>query len=99
MREIIRKFVSRKFIAAAASFLFGVVISLLSLDANVAVACMGAGISGASTLAYIITEGRIDLAAIKKTAESFKDAAETITNSKDSGSLLNKFDSIPEKNE
>lgn len=90
MNDIIRKLTSRKFIAAAASFLFGAVITVLSLDVNVAVACMGAGISGASTLTYIITEGRIDAAAVKKTVEAFKGAAEAITNSDSSGSILDK---------
>lgn len=79
MSDIIRKFTSRKFIAAAASFLFGVVIALLSLDVNVAVSCMGAGISGTTALTYIITEGRIDLAAIQKTVEAFKEAAGAIS--------------------
>ena len=90
MTDIIRKFASRKFIAAAASFLFGAIIAVLSLDVNVAVSCMGAGISGATTLTSIITEGRIDLAAVKKTVDAFKEAAEAIA-SDDSDS--------PEKNE
>ena len=90
MNDIIHKLTSRKFIAAAAGFLLGIGITAAGLDANIVLSCIGAGISGASTLVYIVTEGHIDAASVKQTVEAFQQAGQTIGNSSSSGSILDK---------
>ena len=67
MNDILKKLTSRKFLAAVAGTALGAAITAAGLDANIVLSCMGAAMSGTSLLAYIITEGKIDAAAVKQT--------------------------------
>lgn len=89
MNDILKKLTSRKFLAAVAGTALGAAITAAGLDANIVLSCMGAAMSGASLLAYIITEGKIDAAAVKQTISAVQQAAQTIAESDSSGSLLN----------
>ena len=86
--DILKKFLSRKFLAAVAGTALGAAITAAGLDANIVLSCMGAAMSGASLLAYIITEGKIDAAAVKQTISAVQQAAQAIAGSDSSGSLL-----------
>ena len=88
MNDILKKLTSRKFLAAVAGTALGAAITAASLDANIVLSCMGAAMSGASLLTYIITEGRIDAAAVKQTISAVQQAAQAIAGSDSSGSLL-----------
>ena len=89
MNDILKKLTSRKFLAAVAGTALGAAITAAGLDANIVLSCMGAAMSGASLLAYIITEGKIDAAAVKRTISAVQQAAQAIAESDSSGSLLN----------
>ena len=88
MNDILKKLTSRKFLAAVAGTALGAAITAAGLDANIVLSCMGAAMSGASLLTYIITEGRIDAAAVKQTISAVQQAAQAIAGSDSSGSLL-----------
>ena len=88
MNDILKKLTSRKFLAAVAGTALGAAITAAGLDANIVLSCMGAAMSGASLLTYIITEGRIDAAAVKQTISAVQQAAQVIAGSDSSGSLL-----------
>ena len=88
MNDILKKLTSRKFLAAVAGTALGAAITAAGLDANIVLSCMGAAMSGASLLAYIITEGKIDAAAVKQTISAVQQAAQAIAESDSSGSLL-----------
>ena len=88
MNDILKKLTSRKFLAAVAGTALGAAITVAGLDANIVLSCMGAAMSGASLLAYIITEGKIDAAAVKQTISAVQQAAQAIADSDSSGSLL-----------
>ena len=89
MNDILKKLTSRKFLAAVAGTALGAAITAAGLDANIVLSCMGAAMSGASLLTYIITEGRIDAATVKQTISAVQQAAQAIAESDSSGSLLN----------
>ena len=89
MNDILKKLTSRKFLAAVAGTALGAAITAAGLDANIVLSCMGAAMSGASLLAYIITEGKIDAAAVKQTISAVQQAAQAIAESDSSSSLLN----------
>lgn len=103
MSDILKKLTSRKFIAAAAGFVFGAALTAAGLDINVVVSCLGAGVSCASVVTYIFSEGKIDAAAVKlaqQAAEEIKEAGQAIKDSEVTGSILDKpADALPEKNE
>lgn len=105
MSDIIRKLTSRKFIAAAAGFIFGAALAAAGLDVDVVVSCLGAGVSCASVVTYIFSEGKIDAAAVKlaqQAAGDIKEAGQAIKDSDVTGSILDKpaeADALPEKNE
>ena len=88
MNDILKKLTSRTFLAAVAGTALGAAITAAGLDANIVLSCMGAAMSGASLLAYIITEGKIDAAAVKQTISAVQQAAQAIAESDSSGSLL-----------
>lgn len=88
MNDILKKLTSRKFLAAVAGTALGAAITAAGLAANIVLSCMGAAMSGASLLAYIITEGKIDAAAVKQTISAVQQAAQAIAESDSSGSLL-----------
>ncbi|MCC8077954.1 MAG: hypothetical protein LIO60_06380 [Oscillospiraceae bacterium] len=63
-----QKLTSRKFLAAVAGFVTGLVM-VFGLDADVVTSVAGAVVSVASVITYIITEGKVDVAAVAQTVE------------------------------
>ena len=91
MNDIIRKLTSRKFVAAAAGFIFGAALAAVGLDVDVVVSCLGAGVSCASVVSYIFSEGKIDAEAVKlaqQAAGDIKEAGQAIKDSTVTGSIL-----------
>lgn len=91
MNEIVKKLTSRKFIAAAAGFIFGAALTAAGLDVNVVISCLGAGVSCASVVTYIFSEGKIDAAAVQlaqQAAGDIKEAGQAIKDSDVTGSIL-----------
>lgn len=90
--DILKKFLSRKFLAAVAGIAVGAGMAFGGLDGEIIVSCAGAAMACISAGAYIITEGRIDAAAVKQAVGAVQDAVETIADSDSSGSILDKSD-------
>lgn len=91
MNNILKKLTSRKFLAAAAGFVLGAALAAAGLDADVVVSCLGAGMSCASVVTYIISEGKIDAAAVqlaRQAAGDIKEAGQAIKDSDVTGSIL-----------
>lgn len=70
-----RKLSSRKLWAAVAGVVTGLAI-IFQLDEGAISSAAGAVVSVASVVTYIITEGKVDAASIKKAAEDVQDAVE-----------------------
>lgn len=68
MRTFVNKITSRKLLLAAAGVLAGLV-AFFGLDENIVSQISGAVVSIASIIAYIVTEGKVDAAAVKKNQE------------------------------
>ena len=91
MNDIIRKLTSRKFVAAAAGFILGAALAAAGLDVDVVISCLGAGVSCASVVTYIFSEGKIDAAAVKlaqQAAGDIQEAGQAIKDSDVTGSIL-----------
>ena len=102
MSDIIRKLTSRKFIAAAAGFIFGAALAAAGLDIDVVVSCLGAGVSCAPVVSYIFSEGKIDAVAVQLAQQAgadIKEAGQAIKDSDATGSILDKTASLPDKTE
>ncbi|HHT17908.1 MAG TPA: hypothetical protein GXZ77_09425 [Papillibacter sp.] len=69
MNQIGQKLSSRKFWAAVAGLVAGLAM-VFGLDADIISTVSGAVVTIASVIAYIVTEGSIDAAAVKKAPES-----------------------------
>ena len=74
METIKRKLSSRKLWAAIAGVITGLSM-VFGLDETVISTVAGAVVSVASLMTYIITEGKIDAAAVKNAADKVQDAA------------------------
>jgi phage shock protein PspC (stress-responsive transcriptional regulator) len=72
-----RKLSSRKLWAAVAGVVMGLAMAF-GLDEGTISTVAGAMTSVASVVAYIVTEGKIDAAAVKKAVEDAQDAVETL---------------------
>lgn len=83
--DILKKFLSRKFLAAAAGTTIGAAVALLGLDQSIIASCFGAAMSCASVLMYIRTEGKIDAEAVKQAVSAVQNAVETIVDSDNDG--------------
>ena len=88
MNDILKKLTSRKFVAAVAGTVLGAAITYAGLDVNITLSWMGAAMSGLSLLTYIITEGKIDAAAVKQTVGAVQQAIQATADSPSSGSIL-----------
>lgn len=77
METLKRKLSSRKLWAAVAGVITGLAM-VFGLDEGVITSVSGAVVSVASVVAYIITEGRVDAAAVKTAVEDVQSAAGTI---------------------
>ena len=78
METLKRKLSSRKLWAAIAGVVTGLAM-VFGLDENVIADVAGAVVSVASLMTYIITEGKVDAAAVKNAVEDVRDAVEDMT--------------------
>ena len=77
METLKKKLGSRKLWAAVAGIVTGLAM-VFGLDENVITAVAGAVVSVASVITYIVTEGRVDAAAVKGAVEGVQKATEAI---------------------
>lgn len=80
METLIHKLSSRKLWAAVAGIVTGLAM-VFGLDGDVISSVAGAVVSVASVVTYIVTEGKIDAAAVKQTIEKVQEAKEEIADS------------------
>ena len=76
----LKKFKSRKFIAALIGVATGIAM-IFGVNEELIAKVSGAIVSAASLVTYIAVEGRIDAAAIADAAEKIEKAAEEVTGS------------------
>lgn len=74
MKNILKKFTSRKFVAAMIPLIICVITMLIGHEYEVTVICSAAGMI-IPAVAYIITEGRLDSKAMKTITDTASDAA------------------------
>lgn len=77
METLKRKLSSRKLWAAVAGIVTGLAM-VFGLDEHVITTVAGAVVSLASVVAYIVTEGKVDAAAVKGAAEDVMEAVEVL---------------------
>ena len=77
MNDIIRKLTSRKLWLALAGVATGIAM-VLGVDGSEITSVAGAVTALASVITYIITEGKVDAAAVKTAVEATQEAADTI---------------------
>ncbi len=77
MKTFIRKISSRKFLAALAGLVMGLAM-VFGLDEGVMSTVSGALTAVASVVAYIVSEGKVDAAAVGEAVEKVQDAAEIV---------------------
>ena len=77
METLIRKLSSRKLWAAVAGIVTGLAM-VFGLDGDVISSVAGAVVSVASVVTYIVTEGKIDAAAVKDAIEDIQEAEKVI---------------------
>lgn len=80
--EILKKLESRKLWVAVIGVLMGVSM-IFGVDPNVAETVSGAVVAVVSVVAYIITEGKIDAAAVGDAAQKVQDAVDAVTGQED----------------
>lgn len=80
MKTLKDKLTSRKFLAALAGLVSGLAM-VFGLDESIISQVSGAVVSVASVIAYIITEGKIDTAAVGQAAEDVAEAVDSVMNS------------------
>lgn len=76
--DILRKLSSRKLWAAVAGIVTGLAI-LFGLDESIITTVGGALVSVVSVVTYIVTEGKVDAAAVGDAAQAVQDALEAVT--------------------
>lgn len=72
-----KNFTSRKFLLAVSGILFGIAVSF-GVDGSDIKTIAGAVTSVVSVVAYLMTEGKIDAEAVKKSVEATQQAVETV---------------------
>lgn len=80
--EILNKLKSRKLWAAVGGVLIGVLM-IFGIDPNVAETVSGAVVAVVSVVAYIVTEGKIDAAAVGDAAQKVQDAVDAVAGQED----------------
>lgn len=75
--EFLKKLKSRKFIAALAGFAMGAAM-IFGVSAGEMQEILGAAISVASLISYIVVEGKIDVEALCRTAQAVEKAVEEV---------------------
>lgn len=77
MKTLKQKLTSRKLWAALAGLVAGVAM-VFGLDESIITQVSGAVVSVASVIAYIITEGKIDAAAVGQAVEDVAEAVDSV---------------------
>ena len=77
MNDIAKKLSSRKLWAAVAGLVAGLAM-VFGLDEGIITTVSGAVVTVASVIIYIVTEGRVDAAAVKKAAEDVAKAGDAL---------------------
>lgn len=77
MNGIAKKLSSRKLWAALAGLVAGLAM-VFGLDEGIITTVSGAVVTVASVIIYIVTEGKVDAAAVKKAAEEVQKAEEVM---------------------
>ena len=80
--EILKKFKSRKLWVAVIGVLMGVAM-IFGVDPNVAETVSGAVVAVVSVVTYIVTEGKIDAAAVGDAAQAVQDAVDAVAGQED----------------
>lgn len=80
--EFLKKFKSRKLLVAVIGVLMGVAM-IFGVDPNVIETVSGAVVADVSVVANIITEGKIDAAAVGDAAQKVQDAVDAVTGQED----------------
>ena len=80
--EILKKFTSRKFLAALAGVITGLSMAF-GLDETIISTVAGAVVSVVSVITYIVTEGKVDAEAVKNAVEKVQDAADSVESSEE----------------
>lgn len=88
MSTIVKKLSSRKLWAAVVGIATGLGL-VFGLDENIISTVSGAVVALASVITYIVTEGKVDAAAVKKAVESVQDAKDAIAESGGEGGAEN----------
>lgn len=78
MSTIIKKLSSRKMWAAVVGIVTGLGM-VFGLDEGIISTVSGAVVAVASVITYIITEGMVDAAAVKKAVESVQEAVDAVS--------------------
>lgn len=78
MKSVLKKLSSRKLWTALAGLAAGLALAF-GLDQEAVSAVAGAVVSVVSVVTYIVTEGRIDAAAVKTAIEDVQEAVEEVT--------------------
>jgi phage shock protein PspC (stress-responsive transcriptional regulator) len=77
MNTVLKKLTSRKLWAAVAGLVAGLAM-VFGLDPNIITTVSGAVVAVASVITYIVTEGKVDAAAVKKATEAVQNATEAV---------------------
>lgn len=77
MSTFIQKITSRKFLAAIAGFVTGLAM-VFGLDESIISSVAGAVVSVASVITYIITEGKVDAAAVAQATQAVQNAVDAV---------------------
>lgn len=80
--EILNKLKSRKLWAAVGGVIIGVLM-IFGIDPNVAETVSGALLAVVSVVTYIVTEGKIDAAAVGDAAQKVQDAVDAVAGQED----------------
>lgn len=91
MTAILKKFTSRKFLAALASILIGAA-NLFGADGDTVKYGVGAGLILVGAIAYIVTEGKLDLASIASLASAVSTAVSAIDTATDTAATTDSTD-------
>lgn len=78
MNSVMKKLSSRKLWAAVAGLVAGLAM-VFGLDEGIITTVSGAVVTVASVIIYIVTEGKVDAAAVKKAAEEVQKAGDALS--------------------
>jgi phage shock protein PspC (stress-responsive transcriptional regulator) len=93
MKSLKQKLSSRKLWAAVVGVVTGLAM-VFGLDEGVISSVAGAVVSVASVITYIITEGRVDAAAVKQATDDVQEAVSAVTMDENGvTATVNSFDS------